>query len=181
MNATPRLTLGLAACLIGIASASSMAAEATFASRQAAEDYLAKALPLATSRNPAYLTKSEGVQTWWLLKTVRFADAPTGVHVAMDEEFPQVKSGVKTTGAHQAAFSLGEVDISVIAEAGDVTPSGEPAMAILFKCAAPKCIEASWNGQPAPSDKTDIYVQDAETREQILGAFKFLMALGKAR
>jgi hypothetical protein len=97
----------------------------------------------------------------------------------MDEEFTQFRAGVPTVGAHTAAFSLAAVEISPFSEAGDVTPGGEASIGVLFACAAPKCVEAAWNGQASVADKTDIYIQDLALRDKIIAAFAFLKGVGK--
>ncbi len=158
-----------------------VAEEATFGSRREAEDYLTRALPLATRANPKYLTKAEGVETLWLTKSLKFTGSPAaGIQVAMDEEYTQYRAGVATVGAHQAEFSLADVEISAFTEPGDVTPDGEVSRGVLFGCVAPKCIRASWSGQPSLADKTDIYVQEVVVRDKILAAFVFLKRIGKA-
>jgi hypothetical protein len=151
--------------------------EAEFASRRDAEDYLTRMLPLATSENPKYLTKSEGAETEWRTKSIRFEDLPAGrgIQVSMDEEFTQVRAGVRSVGTHQAIFSLSEVEISPLTQTGDVTPSGEPARGVLFTCRlGAKCVRATWDGQASSADRTDISIQDAAVRAKILAAFVFL-------
>lgn len=155
-----------------------MAAQDPFGSRAEAEAYLARELPIATAANPKYLTKSDGVESVWLTKSVHFETATTGVRVTMEETYAQTKGGVTTPGTHEAAFALAEVEISIVMEPGDVTPAGEPAMGLLFTCAKPGCIAAKWGGQPSLADKTDVSLQDAEARERILAAFRYLRDSG---
>jgi hypothetical protein len=172
----------LVACVLALASTlggAAMANGAAFESRQVAEDYLTRTLPIATAANPKYLTKSEGVESSWLTKSVRFEDTTTGIRVAMDEAFTQTKDGVSTPGPHGSAFSLAAVDISALTLAGDVTPSGDASMGILFACSKPGCVAANWNGQAGAADKTDISLQDTATRERVLAAFLFLKGAGK--
>ena len=154
---------------------SAAAGDNVFTSRRQAEDFLASALPEITKANPKYLTKAEGYESIWLTKSLRFEDlGARGVRVALDEEFTQFKSGVATPGTHQAAFSLADVTITTFTEPGDVTPSGELAMGILFTCAARGCVEAAWSGQSSKADKTDISIQDSTTRAKVLAAFVYL-------
>lgn len=151
------------------------AGENVFTSRRQAEDFLASALPEITKANPKYLTKAEGYESIWLTKSLRFDDlGARGLRVAMDEEYTQFKAGVATPGTHQAAFTLADVTITTFTEPGDVTPSGEPAMGILFTCSSPGCIEAAWGGQPSKADKTDISIQDPAMRAKALAAFVYL-------
>jgi hypothetical protein len=185
-----RAVLAVAAVLLTIGSARAEEARdrrtevaanaAAFESRRAAEQYLIDSLPTATAANPTFLTKADGTESRWLTKSIHFDDGPQGsVRVSMDEEFTQTKGGVSTKGTHQAVFSLADVNISVTTSAEDFTPTGEPAMGVLFTCATPKCVSATWSGQASSSDQTDISVQDAAVREQILAAFQFLKGAGK--
>jgi hypothetical protein len=159
-----------------------MAADAAvFSSRKDAEDFLARTLPLATAANPKYYSKTDKVETRWLTKSIEFHDdAPGhGRQVSTDEEFTEVRKGVATPGTHQAVFSLGDVNISMETSDTDVTEAGEPALGIIFNCAAPKCIQAKWSGAASLADGTDIYLQDATLRGRILAAFEFLQASGR--
>ena len=158
-----------------------MAADETiFSSRKDAEDFLARTLPLATAANPKYYAKTDKAETRWLTKSIEFQDGPParGIQVSTNEEFTEVRAGVATPGTHQAVFSLGVVNISMETSDTDVTQAGEPALGIIFNCAAPKCIEAKWSGQASSSDWTDIYLQDATLRARILAAFEFLKSSG---
>ena len=154
--------------------------ETTFSSRRDAEDFLARTLPLATAANPKYYSKADKAETRWLTKSIEFHDGPPahGIQVSTDEEFTEVRAGVATPGTHQAVFSLGDVGISMETSDTDVTEAGEPALGIIFNCAAPKCIQAKWSGQASRSDSTDIYLQDPALRARILAAFEFLKSSG---
>jgi hypothetical protein len=156
----------------------SAANEAAFSSRDDAEAFLARALPLATAGNPKYYSKADKAETRWLTKSIEFHDGPPGrgVQVSTDEEFTEVRAGVATPGTHQAVFSLGDVHISMETSDSDVTAADEPALGILFKCAAPHCIQAKWSGSASLADWTDIYLQDATLRGRIFAAFEFLAA-----
>jgi hypothetical protein len=150
--------------------------EPVFSSRKDAEDFLGRTLPLATAANPKYYSKADKAETRWLTKTIEFQDGPPGrgIQVSTDEEFTEVRAGVATPGTHQAVFSLGDVKISMESSDTDVTEAGEPALGIIFNCAAPKCIQAKWSGEASSADWTDIYLQDAMLRGRILAAFEFL-------
>lgn len=123
---------------------------AVFTSRAAARNFIAATLPRVTAANPAYVTKSDGATTRWLTKSVRFEDTLSELRVSMKEEFTQRKARASTVGTHEAAFLLADVEISATISGSDVTPKGEPAMLILFKCTASKCIDATWDGQAVP-------------------------------
>lgn len=154
--------------------------KSAFSSREDAERFLAGALPLATAANPRYFSTADKVETRWLTKSVEFRDGPAGqgIQVFMDEEFTEVRAGVTTPGTHQAAFSLGEVKVSPHKDETATTDAGEAALGIIFNCAAPGCIQAKWNGAESSADWTDIYLQDAALRGQILAAFEFLKSGG---
>jgi hypothetical protein len=142
-----------------------------FTSRAAAKDYLAAELPRATAANPKYRTLSDGTVSQWLTQEIRFGDRGA---VTMRESYTQAKDGKTIPGTHEAAFSLGDVEISEFTEAGDVTPDGAPSRGVMFKCNTPGCVAAVWGGQPSKADKTDISIQDDATRARILGAFRYL-------
>jgi hypothetical protein len=154
--------------------------ETVFSSRKDAEDFLARTLPLATAANPKYYAKTDKAETRWLTKSIEFQDGPPahGIQVFTHEEYTEVRAGVATPGTHQAVFSLGDVNISMETSDTDATGAGEPALGIIFNCAAPKCIQAKWSGQASLSDWTDIYLQDATLRARIFTAFEFLKSSG---
>ena len=150
-------------------------ADESFASRRAAMDYLAAALPRATAENPVYKTLSDGSLSKWLTHEVRFgADAHGATTIDMRESYTQEKGGKTVPGTHQAAFSLGDVEISEATLPGDVTPDGKPAQAVMIACVKPGCVAAVWSGQKSQSDKTDIYIHDGATRAKILAALRYL-------
>ncbi len=151
-----------------------------FPSRAAAQNFIAEALPRVTAANPEYLSKSGGVRTRWLTKSVGFEDAPAGLEVSMDEEYTKTKAGAVTVGAHRAVFLLAAVEISATVEPDDLTPDGKPAMGILFKCVAPKCVSATWDGRAEPSDSTDISVQDDALRARLIAAFQTLKGFDRS-
>ncbi len=149
----------------------------TFATSAQAMDFIAGALPKATSDNPNYVTKADGTVSQWLTETVAFAiDGAGAVTVTMRERFTQ-RQGEKTTeGAHEATFSLGEVTAAEFSAPWDVTPTGGPALGLLFTCGKPGCVAAKWGDAPSKADKADLYVQDAATRAKLLAAFRRLQA-----
>jgi hypothetical protein len=163
-----------------MSAAMSTSSESAFSSREDAEQFLARALPLATAANPGYVSKADKAETRWLTKSIEFDDHPAGkgIRVIMDEEFSEVRAGVSKTGTHEAAFSLGEVRVSPHKDATAITEAGEPALGIIFNCVSPGCIQAKWNGVESSSDWTDIYLQDGAMRVRVLAAFEFLKSGG---
>ena len=171
----PRRLLPLLAAAL-FSGGSAMANEAGFDSKAAAMDYLAATLPQATAANPDYRTVKDGTVTRWLTKAVRFFGQETAgpVSVAMQETYTETKDGETTPAAHEAAFSLAEVEVSELTEPGDVTPEGAAARGVLFACTRPGCIAAKWREQPSVGDRTDIYLQDDAVRAKVLAAFQYL-------
>jgi hypothetical protein len=150
-------------------------AQPPFATPKQAMDFLADALPKATVDNPKYLTKKDGTLSRWLTQELRFTSgADSAIGVAMRETYTQEKDGKATPGQHEAAFSLGEVEITEFTEPGDVTPSGDAARGLMFTCKAPGCVAAKWGEQSSRADKTDVSVQDDATRAKLLAAFRYL-------
>jgi hypothetical protein len=151
------------------------AGETGFASSAEAMSWLARELPRVTQANPKYLTKSDGTVSRWLTKSVRFSHGAGGhIGVAMQESFTQIKGGVTKPGRHEARFFLGDVEITDLSNADDVTPTGASSRGILFTCNQPRCIAAVWDGEAAPSSKTDISIQDDASRAKVLAAFRYL-------
>ena len=149
----------------------------TFATRALAMDYLAAALPKATAANPQYRTKADGTVSQWLTESVAFTTGADGaVTVTMRERFTQTQGGKTTDGKHIATFALSDVTVSAFTQPGDVTPAGDPALGILFTCAKPGCVAAHWGEAASRADKTDISVQNPETRAQLVAAFRRLQA-----
>ena len=151
-------------------------ASPSFASKAEAQAFLKRALPAATAANPMYKSPNSDVVTRWLTKSISFThDRTGGVIVSTDEEFDQYRGGaLKSRGTHQAKFALDDVTISLEASPTDTTETGEQARGVVFKCAGPPCIAAVWNGKASMSASTDVYLQDAASREQILAAFQSL-------
>jgi hypothetical protein len=147
-----------------------------FSSREEAEAYLTKALPLATAANPKYRS-ANGVLTQWLTRSIAFAPSrnPNGISVAMSEDILDFRNGVEIRkGAHETQFLIEDVRVSELKDSKDLTENGEKAEGIIFNCASGKCVSATWNGTPSSSEWTDISLQNAETREKILVAFQAL-------
>ena len=153
-----------------------MADNSDFASPAQARDYLAATLPRATAENPKYRTLADGTVSQWLTHEIRFSGKGA---VEMLESYTQAKDGKTTPGAHKAAFSLSDVEVSEFTEAGDVTPDGAPARGVLFTCLRPGCIEATWGDKTAPADKTDISLQEDGVRARVLAAFRYLKTHGE--
>jgi hypothetical protein len=172
-----RWPLFAAPVFAAIAAGGGSAGETGFASSAEAMSWLAGELPRVTQANPKYLTKSDGTVSQWLTKSVHFSHGAGGhIRVAMQESYTQTKGGVTTPGRHEAKFSLADVEITDLSNADDVTPAGAPSRGILFTCAKPKpgCVAAVWGGKAAPSDKTDISIQDDASRAKVLAAFRYL-------
>jgi len=172
---TRRWPLFAAPLFVVLAAGGGLGGETGFASSAEAMNWLARELPRVTQANPRYLTKSDGTVSQWLTKAVHFSHGAGGhIRVAMQESYTQTKGGVTTPGRHEAAFSLNDVEITDLTSADDVTPAGEPARGILFTCNKPGCVAAVWGGKAAPSDKTDISIQDEASRAKVLAAFRYL-------
>ena len=139
----------------------------TFASRTDAEAFLSDALPAATAANPKYRTPGTDYDRRWLVKRITFSRAEAGgVIVSIDEDFEDYRDGALFShGTHQAKFAIDDVEISA-ETADDVSEKGEKALGVLFQCAGAPCVNAVWDGHPSVSARTDIYVQDANQREE---------------
>jgi hypothetical protein len=154
-----------------------------FASKEDAEAYLAKTIPLATAGNPKY-RGSEGALTQWLTKTVEFGPSskPNGISVATSETYLEFRNGAQTaTGAHDVKFAIEDVQISERTDDPTLTENGEKALGVIFNCQSGKCIATIWNGAPSKVDWSDISVQDASLRANILKAFQVLKKATGAR
>jgi len=146
-----------------------------FATRQQAVDYISATLPKATAANPEYLTKADGTLTRWFTDDVHFeTDAKGGVTVTMREHFVATKAGKNTQARHEARFALSDVTVGLYELAGDVTPSGQPALGLAFTCKTPGCVAALWGEAPSHADMTDVSIQDKPTRDRLMTAFRRL-------
>lgn len=154
-----------------------------FVTKDEAEAFLAKALPEATAANPKYRAADGGL-TQWLTRRIVFGPgaSPSGVAVEMKEDVLQFRDGRQTSkGTHEVRFLIEDVQISELADSADLTENGEKARGIIFRCNSGKCIEAKWDGAPAPSDWSDISIQDPAMRAKILAAFQALKRLAGNR
>ena len=160
------------------------AAEAVeFASKEDAQNYLIKALPAATAGNPKYRV-NDGALTQWLTKRISFGPgaSATGMSVEMHEETLEFRDGRQTAaGTHEVRFLIEDVQVTELTDGADLTETGDKALGVIFRCNSGKCIEAKWNGAPAPSDWSDISIQDNDLRMKILAAFQALKRMAGDR
>jgi len=171
---TPRSVLAVALASIFLRG---HALAETFSTRAQAMDFIAVALPKATSENPKYVTKADGTVSQWLTEQVGFASAGANpVTTTMHERFTQRQGDKTTEGKHRATFSMSEVTVAEFSAPWDVTPSGAPALGLLFTCDKPGCVAAYWGEAPSKADKADLYIQDPAKRAQLLAAFRRLQA-----
>ena len=153
----------------------------SFASEADAAAFLSEALPAATAANPKYRTPGTDYDRRWLIKTVEFSRGERGAIVTMDEAFEDYRDGALVSrGTHQAAFSVNDVAIT-LETAEDVADTGAKAQGVLFTCVGEPCIQSVWDGQKSVSARTDVYVQDAQRRDQILAAFLALQGKADSR
>lgn len=153
-----------------------VADDASFATKEEAEAFLSKELPLATAANPKYRGE-DGALTQWLTKELTFTPSknPNGVLVHMSEAILNFKKDVRiATGSHEVQFQIEDVAVSLLTDSQDVTEAGEQAQGVIFKCVSGKCVTHKWDGVESMSDWTDISIQDPATREKILAAFQAL-------
>jgi hypothetical protein len=151
--------------------------DSPFASKQEAEAYLSRFLPIATAGNPKYRSPNGGTETAWITRAVKFGHSknPTGISVSMSEEVLEFRHGIRSaTGAHEVAFQIEDVKIAERKDSGDVTEKGEPALGIIFNCHSGQCIQSTRDGKQSASEWADIYIQDATLRAKILKAFETL-------
>ena len=147
-----------------------------FASKAEAEAFLSRAVPAATAANPVYRSPGKDVTMRWLTKTIVFRQGQSGGPiVSTDEDIEDYRDGsLKSRGTHEATFAIDAVTVSLETADQDTTEGGEKAMGVIFRCVGAPCIDAVWDGQKSTSAWTDIYLQDAGSREQILAAFHAL-------
>jgi hypothetical protein len=151
-------------------------ADNQFATKEEAETYLSKTLPLATAANPKYRGEA-GALTQWLTKSASFGPSknPHGILVQMSEEVLNFKNGARvSTGSHEVWFQIEDVTVSLLTDSKDLTEAGDQTQGVIFRCAAGKCVTHKWNGVESTSDWTDISMQDGATRDKILAAFQAL-------
>lgn len=153
----------------------------SFASEADAAAFLSEALPAATAANPKYRTPGADYDRRWLIKTVEFSRGERGAIATIDEAFEDYRNGALVSrGTHQAAFSVNDVAIT-LETAEDVADTGAKAQGVLFTCVGEPCIQSVWDGQKSVSARTDVYVQDAQRRDQILAAFLALQGKADSR
>jgi hypothetical protein len=153
-----------------------VADDAQFSTKEKAEAFLSKELPLATAANPKYRGE-DGALTQWLTKEITFASSknPNGVLVHMSEGVLNFKNGAQiSAGSHEVQFQIEDVAVSLLTGSRDFTEAGEQAQGVIFKCISEKCVAHKWDGVASMSDWTDISIQDPDTREKILAAFQAL-------
>jgi hypothetical protein len=151
--------------------------ETAFASKQEAEEFLARTLPIATAGNPRYRSEEPGVTTAWITKTVKFGPGKngSGTLVSMSEDVLGFRNGVRvTTGSHEVAFLIEDVKIAENRDPGTLTENGDVSFGIIFNCNSGKCIQSSYDGKQSSTDSGDISIQDAALRGKILKAFETL-------
>jgi hypothetical protein len=151
--------------------------EAAFASKQEAEEFLARYLPIATAGNPRYRSEEPGVTTAWITKTVKFGPGKnaSGTLVSMSEDVLGFRNGVRvTTGSHEVAFLIEDVKMTENRDPGTLTENGDISLGIIFNCNSGKCIQSSYDGKQSLTDSGDISIQDATLRSRILKAFETL-------
>jgi hypothetical protein len=154
-----------------------------YASKEEAQAFLMKALPLATAGNPKYRSSNDAL-TQWLTKEVVFGPGKTanGISVAMKEEILKFRNGAQSaTGTHEVQFAIEDLQISELTDSTDLTENGDKAIGVIFRCNSGKCIAAKWNGVPTPADWSDISIQDASLRAKILVAFQTLKRIAGDR
>ena len=153
----------------------------SFQSRAEAEAYLKRAVPAATEANPKFRSPGSDVLRRWLTRSVAFhASDDGGVIVSTSETFEDFRDGsLSGRGTHEAEFAMDDVRVSP-ETTDDVTESGEKAQGVVFTCVGAPCIHAVWDGQKSVAASTDIYLQDAARRDEILAAFQALRRKGEA-
>jgi hypothetical protein len=153
-----------------------LAANGEFASKEEAQAFLAKALPLATAGNPKYRS-GDGALTRWLTREIAFGPGKTakGVSVAMKEDILEFRNGAQSAaGTHEVQFAIEDVQITELTDRKDLTENGDKAVGVIFRCISGKCIAGKWSGVPTPADWSDISIQDSSLRAKILAAFQML-------
>jgi hypothetical protein len=147
-----------------------------FASKAEAEAFLSRAVPAATAANPKYRSSGKEVATRWLAKTIAFRESQSGGPiVSIDEDIEEYRNGsLKSRGTHQATFPIDDVTVALETSDQDTTESGEKAMGVIFRCVGAPCIQTVRDGQKSTGAWTDIYLQEAGSRNRILDAFRAL-------
>ncbi len=139
--------------------------------------FLARRLPIATAANPRYRSKDGGVETQWIVKSIRFErdGATDRIQTSMEEAiFEYSGNALSAQGAHEAVFCLDDVEVSERRDSPDFTIDGDRAVGIIFNCKSGKCIQSVYMGAKLSKEWVDLYIQDATSRAAILKAFKAL-------
>ena len=150
--------------------------DAPLVSRDDAERFLTRYLPMATAANPKYRT-GDGVLMAWITKSVAFKPGRPGqgLTIAMTEETLEFRNGAQTAkGSHDVEFSLADVQVSERRDAATLTEGGRASVGIYFNCNTGKCILSAYDGKPSQTDQSDISIQDDALRGKILKAFLML-------
>jgi hypothetical protein len=139
-----------------------------------------RSLPGAVAANPRYRSRDTGVVTRWALHAIAFGKADDGsVEVSTDESYDEFKGGKASPGTHRTHFPIDDVTVASEVSVHDLTEAGQDALGILFRCKGAPCIHAEWNGAASMGAWSDIYIQDASTRERVLAAFQALKTAGQ--
>lgn len=148
-----------------------------FATRAAAQDYLAHALPEATAANPKYVDPASGVGTHWLTKSVTFSkDKDGGLRVRMEEDVLKYR-GEKLVeqGTHDTEVPLDVTGVRFISDAWAIVDDFDAAVGIVFKCPGDPCIVSAQDGKPSVIAQTDISIADRPTLAKLHAAFRALL------
>ena len=175
-----KAALAGAGIVVGIAVDSSRAATMTeipnFLTREAAQDFLAKTLPVATAANPRYRT-GEGMLTAWVTGSAAFRTEGPKLIVVMKERIVESRNGkAQPEIAHDVEFSLDDVDITELSGTGELTEDDKPAVGVLFRCRAGACIRSAYGAKAGHAEQTDISLQDDVARSGVLSAFRMLQS-----
>jgi hypothetical protein len=149
--------------------------DATFASKEDAQQYLAQYLPKATAGNPNYRTNDPDLAMAWITKAIQFGPSANanGILVSMSEEVLEFRKGVRGAPIpHKVEFPIEDVQVSELTDSPDVTENGEKSIGIIFRCNSGKCMRSTYNGASSMVDWGDISIQDATSRGNILKALQ---------
>jgi hypothetical protein len=149
--------------------------DATFASKEDAQQYLAQYLPKATAGNPKYRTNDPDLAMAWITNAIEFGPSANanGILVSMSEEVLEFRKGVRGAPTpHKVEFPIEDVQVSELTDSPDVTENGEKSIGIIFRCNSGKCMRSTYNSASSMVDWGDISIQDATLRGNILKAFQ---------
>jgi hypothetical protein len=155
-----------------------------FASMEEAEAFLARRLADATAANPRYRSPDGGVETQWIVTSLRLERDPATnrIRTSLCEAIREYRDdALSAEGAHEAVFWLDDVHVSERRDSGDVTSAGDPAIGIIFNCKSGKSVQSVYMGAKSSKAWIDLYIQDEESLTAILQAFEALArSLGEA-